>query len=212
MVDTLKTMKRPDVKHIFHESMLALTSKLTDRTAKGRNFRLVLLVAGVCVLLFQLNIINKMHNLNTDVPHPPLIAEAAVEVKEMESKIPAIESYAARTRSISQTVALIKNVGRQPFYVTRPVPPTPGMPVLPPSVGGEPQPYEPPAPTITVKGFMILGPQSAVIADIEGEGEGIVMKQGSKFAGGSGVITNITQGELHYKWNGKPHTLSMGDF
>ena len=58
-------------------------------------------------------------------------------------------------------------------------------------------------PIMVVRAVMIIGKDGGAVVDIDGVGQGIVVKKGMSFLGGKGRFVSITAKEVIFRWNGK---------
>jgi len=130
-----------------------------------------------------------------DIPAPPA-GGAAVE-KEITSlqETAAGFSNAVLARSGSAQLAVVAaTLGRRPFS-----PSDPGE-----AEGDEPAPASAPTPPeIWIRAVLIREKDAAVVADIEGFGEGVVLRRGMTFGGGLGKVLGISQEKVVVTWSGQ---------
>lgn len=58
-------------------------------------------------------------------------------------------------------------------------------------------------PIMVVRAVMLIGKDGAAVVDIDGVGQGIVVKKGMSFLGGKGRFVSINAKEVIFRWNGK---------
>lgn len=58
-------------------------------------------------------------------------------------------------------------------------------------------------PLIIVRAVMFYSGRGSAVLDIDGVGDGVVVKNGTRFYGGKGKILNIKKGQLIFRWKGK---------
>lgn len=58
-------------------------------------------------------------------------------------------------------------------------------------------------PIMIIRAIIIMGRNSGAVVDIDGVGNGIVVKKGTTFSGGKGRVIAIKPKEIIFRWNGK---------
>ncbi|HON33958.1 MAG: hypothetical protein WBJ42_07540 [Thermovirgaceae bacterium] len=132
-----------------------------------------------------------------DVPPPPP-GGAAVE-KEITSLQETAAGFrnAVLARSGSTQLAVIAaTLARRPF--------SPSEPETAGGVEGGPASASAPAPPeIWIKAILIREKDAAAVADIEGFGEGVILRRGTPFGGGLGKVLGISQEKVVVTWSGQ---------
>lgn len=120
-----------------------------------------------------------------------------------------------RTRSLTLAGAVIE-ASRQPFVATQKAPePEDLIAGGRVTVGGEGESMpsfvrEKIPPIMFVRAIMVAGNQSMAIMDIEGVGNGIIVKNGYRFASGAGRVVRIRADKVTVNWSGKTVDVAPG--
>lgn len=136
-------------------------------------------------------------------------SDAAGEVKELpkmptggevNAKIAALtakhKNFLRYRNGSGELVKLAEAVGRYPVAV------------LPPPVSEEFAVPEFP-PQIRIKALVLMGGGSIATLDIENEGQGIIVRQGTVFGGGKGKITAIDNKGVSWTWSNKKYRTDL---
>lgn len=121
-----------------------------------------------------------------------------------------------RARSLTLASAVIE-ASRQPFMATQKAP-EPGELAAGSGgqvtvEGGEAVPTfvrEKIPPIMFVRAIMVAGNQSMAVMDIEGVGNGIIVKSGYRFANGAGRVVRIRPDKVTVNWSGKTVDVAPG--
>ncbi len=154
----------------------------------------VILIAGTiwsAMLLRQMIVTAQAR----EMPPPP--AGTAATDKEIESLMETAAGFRnavlARSGSTQLTV-LAATLARRPF--------SPSEPEAHLTEEGEIAIAQAP-PDIWIKAVLIRGKEAAVVADIEGYGDGVILKRGTSFGGGLGRVLGISQDKVVVTWSGQ---------
>nr|WP_321503417.1 hypothetical protein [uncultured Dethiosulfovibrio sp.] len=153
---------------------------------------MLLSIAGSSFALYR------VYNVNPPAPRsmPPVSVEE--DRKKVEESVELYRTIIATRRDSQRIANDIVRLGRNPMMkmespkevaLISPEPSVADLVDLPP--------------IILVRAVMIIGRNSAAVVDIEGVGEGIVIKKGMSFLGGKGRFISIRSKELVFRWNGK---------
>lgn len=153
---------------------------------------LLLSIAGSSFVLYSV--------YNVDPPAPAPMPPVSVEEdrKKVEESVELYRTIIATRRDSQRIANDIVRLGRNPLMkmespkevaLISPEPSVVDLVDLPP--------------IILVRAVMVIGRSSAAVVDIEGVGEGIVIKKGMSFLGGKGRFISIKSKELVFRWNGK---------
>ncbi|MDR1651033.1 MAG: hypothetical protein LBR87_04535 [Synergistaceae bacterium] len=144
--------------------------------------------------------------------------EAAMQDAQMEVRVPdpvaekekkdieeAEQGLSSLTRASSQAmrVAFLAEVQSKfpldiPMALVPSVAPSPGSDIV----------IEPDPPMVTVVAIMITDADRAAIVSIDGE-DGVLVRQGTKFSGGSARITKIDARSVTFTWMRKSYQVSL---
>lgn len=154
------------------------------------SFALVILLAT----LWSVFIFRQMFS-STRRDAVPLPANDATTDKEIEKLEETAEGFKkavlARTGS-TQLAVLAATVARKPFMPSSPEGRSEG---LQEDLAGTPM--------IWVKAIIIKGSAGAAVVDVEGYGDGIILKKGGSFANGKGRVLTITNNKVVVTWSGQ---------
>lgn len=139
------------------------------------------------------------------VPQVPASTKVDEEIKRLEGVVENFESAVLARSGSTQLSVLAATISRKPF-----VPPPP--PEKEPSADAEDvtkESVEPP-PYVEVRAIMVKGQDAVAVLDIEGEGNGIIMKQGGTFGNGKGRVVRITAEKVVFTWAGQSVESAIG--
>lgn len=143
---------------------------------------------------------------------PDTLRSVSPEVAQRDAmaEVPFQRAYMELRRSSYQSAQLAIASGVNPFkkpQVAIEIPP-----VVPPvGPGGVPvtPPPEVQPPMVTVKAIMILGERAAAVADIEGDGQAVILRVGSSFDGGRGRVVSISTSGIRFRWRGRIYDAAL---
>jgi hypothetical protein len=141
------------------------------------------------------------------VPEVPASTKVDEEIKRLEGVVENFESAVMARSGSTQLSVLAATISRKPF-----VPPPP--PQVEPSAGdaaaramreaAEPPPY------VEVRAIMVKGKDAVAVVNIEGEGNGIVVKKGATFGNGKGRVVRISAEKVVFTWAGQSVESAIG--
>jgi len=142
------------------------------------------------------------------VPEVPAGTKVDEEVKRLEGVVKNFESAVMARSGSTQLSVLAATISRRPF-----VPPPP--PQVEPSAGdaaaaramreaAEPPPY------VEVRAILVKGKDAVAVLNIEGEGNGIVVKKGATFGNGKGRVVGISAEKVVFTWAGQSVESAIG--
>jgi len=161
---------------------------------------LVLMSAAV----FSLKNFAWLINPDTDtLMNEPAIADSsgiAAEKKadDISSKY---DTYVKSRAYSSQMVTLAKAVGRYPICDAKSE--LSSEPSIAPVSGNATIKVAEVIPTMKIKALVVMGSGGAATVDIDGERPGQIVRSGSVFGGGKGIITAIDAGGVSWTWSHK---------
>lgn len=132
----------------------------------------------------------------------------ASESHEIETTGAEFASMGKATSLVIQTALLAEVSGKFPIALASAMEPPRLSGSLAESAETQIQ-LEPEPPQVTVVALLLTGKDRIAMLDIMGEGSGLVMKQGSSFAGGSAKITKIDEKGVTFRWMKKNYTVTM---
>lgn len=131
-----------------------------------------------------------VQDLENSVPLPSLPVDIAAEQGRIDDLRKNIDAVMTLRNASAQSVAIMTATNRQPYRA---------------NVGetAAAETYSAPEalpPVMTVRSIMILGEKRAAVMDIETDGTGIIVVEGTKFAGGDGRILKIGPNKVVAVW------------
>ncbi|HOR54962.1 MAG TPA: hypothetical protein PLM30_07025 [Synergistales bacterium] len=168
-----------------------------DRFPRWLRVLLVLMLVGGILwsaFLFRQMVITAQAR---DVPPPPSGGAA------VEKEITSLQETAAGFRNAvlarsgsTQLAVLAATLARRPF--------SPSEPEAAEGVESGPASVSAPAPPeIWIKAVLIREKDAAAVVDIEGYGEGVILRRGTPFGGGLGKVLGISQEKVVVTWSGQ---------
>ncbi len=127
-----------------------------------------------------------------DVPPPAGSAATDQEITQLEETATGFKNAVLARTGSTQLAVLAATVARKPFMPSDPVG---SREDIPGDTMGTPM--------IWVKAILIKGSDAAAVVDVEGYGEGIILKKGGYFAGGKGRVIAITHDKVVVTWSGQ---------
>ncbi len=147
---------------------------------------------------------------------PPVQAQSEKDSGRLETLIGDFRGAVdTRTRSLTLAGAVIE-ASRQPFVATQKAPEPEELLAAGGQVtveGGEAVPTfvrDKIPPIMFVRAIMVAGNQSMAVMDIEGVGNGIIVKSGYRFANGAGRVVRIRPDKVTVNWSGKTVDVAPG--
>lgn len=146
---------------------------------------------------------------------PPLASQAGKDAERLDTLIANFKE-AVDTRENSLTLAsAVADASRRPFVATMKAAPieerTPEGAVV--VAGDQSIPtfvQEKIPPIMFVRAIMVAGKESMAIMDIEGVGNGIIVRNGYGFNNGEGKVVRIAPEKVTIRWSGKNLDIAPG--
>jgi hypothetical protein len=159
---------------------------------------LVLMAAAIFSLKNFAWLINP--DTDTSFNEPAITDTAGIEAGEKADDVSSkYDSYVKSRAYSSQMVTLAKSVGRYPICDAQ-AELAPAPSVVPVS-GEAPVKVAEFIPTMKIKALVVMGSGGAATVDIDGERPGQIVRNGSVFGGGKGMITAIDAGGVSWTWS-----------
>lgn len=127
-----------------------------------------------------------------EAPPPAANAAADKEIAQLEETAKGFRNAVMARTGSTQLAVLAATVARKPF-----------MPSDPGSRREELLDDLAGTPMIWVKAVLIKGNEAAAVVDVEGYGEGIILRKGGSFADGKGRVIGITHEKVVVTWSGQ---------
>lgn len=127
-----------------------------------------------------------------EAPPPAANAAADKEIAQLEETAKGFRNAVMARTGSTQLAVLAATVARKPF-----------MPSDPGSRREELLDGLAGTPMIWVKAVLIKGNEAAAVVDVEGYGEGIILRKGGSFADGKGRVIGITHEKVVVTWSGQ---------
>ncbi len=147
---------------------------------------------------------------------PPLASQAGKDSQRLDTLIANFKE-AVDTRENSLTLAsAVADASRQPFVATaKAAPAAEKVPEGTVAVANDDRTIptfvqEKIPPIMFVRAIMVAGKQTMAIMDIEGVGNGIIVRSGYGFNNGEGKIVRIAPDKVTIRWSGKNLDIAPG--
>ena len=147
---------------------------------------------------------------------PPVPNLASKDSERLEKLIGSFRSSVdTRTRSLLLASTVVET-SRMPFAETPPADMTPrevpgeGVTVAEGEGTFPPLVREKLPPIMFVRAIMVAQKQAIAVMDIEGVGNGIIVRPGYSFGGGDGKVVGISSGKVTVNWSGKNIDIAPG--
>jgi len=159
-----------------------------------RILRILLATALILGSLWSVLIFRQMFFTMKGREAPPPAANAAAdkEIAQLEETAKGFRNAVMARTGSTQLAVLAATVARKPF-----------MPSDPGSRREELLDDLAGTPMIWVKAVLIKGNEAAAVVDVEGYGEGIILRKGGSFADGKGRVIGITHEKVVVTWSGQ---------
>jgi hypothetical protein len=141
------------------------------------------------------------------VPQVPASTKVDEEIKRLEGVVENFESAVMARSGSTQLSVLAATISRKPFV---PPPPPQVESSAEDAVAQAMREAAEPPPYVEVRAIMVKGPDAVAVLDIEGEGNGIIMKQGGTFGNGKGRVVRITAEKVVFTWAGQSVESAIG--
>ena len=151
---------------------------------------LVLVLATLwSVFIFRQMLVTMQGN---EVPPPAGKAAVNQEIKQLDETAKGFRNAVLARTGSTQLAVIAATVARRPF-----------MPSY--AAGRRDDLLKDLAgtPMIWVKAVLLRGNDAAAVVDIDGFGEGIILKKGASFAGGKGRVVSIKNDKVVVTWSGQ---------
>ncbi|WP_281746373.1 hypothetical protein [Thermanaerovibrio acidaminovorans] len=178
-----------------------LFALMAQRTKEGRRARWLFSI--LCLVLLGAECYGSYTVFTSSATTPETLRSASTEEDQQRalSEVPFERAYMEMRMSSLETAQLASASAGNPFR--RPAAAI-EVPPMVPSIGPDGVPVAPPPevqpPMVTVRAVMILGSKAAAVADIEGDGQAVILRVGSSFDGGRGKVLNISTSGLRFRW------------
>ncbi len=139
------------------------------------------------------------------VPQVPESRKVDQEIDRLEGVVESFESAVMARSGSTQLSVLAAKISRKPFVP----PPPPEMEPAADAAALAKEQLEPP-PYVEVRAILVKGPDAVAVLDIEGEGNGIVVKKGGTFGNGKGRVVRITAEKVVFTWAGQSVESAIG--
>lgn len=179
------------------DSWLGAVRELWNDIAEGDRFprfiRVSLALVLILASLWSVLIFRRMFSTLRGSEIAPPAENAAInqEIAQLEETAKGFRSAVLARTGSTQLAVLAATVARKPFM---PSSATGHREDLPEDLAGTPM--------IWVKAVLIKGNDAAAVVDIEGYGEGIILKKGGAFAEGKGKVIGILHDKVVVTWSG----------
>ena len=129
-------------------------------------------------------------------PPPPGGAAVEKEITSLQETAAGFRNAVLARSGSTQLAVMAATLARRPF--------SPSEPEASEGVEGAPASASAPAPPeIWIKAILIREKDAAAVADIEGYGEGVILRRGTPFGGGLGKVLGISQEKVVVTWSGQ---------
>lgn len=127
-----------------------------------------------------------------DAPPPAASVATDQEITQLEETAKGFKNAVLARTGSTQLAVLAATVARKPFMPSDPA-------------GRREDLFEDTAgtPMIWVRAIFIKGNDAAAVVDVEGYGEGVILKKGGSFAEGKGRVIAITHDKVVVTWSGQ---------
>jgi len=127
-------------------------------------------------------------------PPPPGGAAVEKEITSLQETAAGFRNAVLARSGSTQLAVMAATLARRPF--------SPSEPEAAEGVEGAPA-SAPVPPEIWIKAILIREKDAAAVADIEGYGEGVILRRGTPFGGGLGKVLGISQEKVVVTWSGQ---------
>jgi hypothetical protein len=166
----------------------------------------ILLLAGIAWSAYLLKQMLELVR-ETSVPEITLSKQVDQEIERLSGVVESFESAVMARAGSAQLSVLAANISRRPFVPSPP--PTKAFDEEAAAAAAMKEPVEPP-PFVMVRAVLVKGKDAVAVLDVEGIGQGIVVKKGGTFAGGKGRVTGITAEKVVFTWAGQSVETAVG--
>jgi hypothetical protein len=178
----------------WYTAIRELWNDIVERDRLPRLMRISIAVVILAATLWSVFMFRHMFSANGKSFAPPPANNSATnqEIKKLEETAENFRSAVLARTGSTQLAVLAATVARKPF-----------MPSDPPGRQEGFQQNVAGTPMIWVKAVIIKGGAAAAVADVDGYGEGIILKKGGSFADGKGRVVSITHDKVVVTWSGQ---------
>jgi len=174
-----------------------------------RLFRVLVVILLLAGIAWSAYLLKQMLELvrETSVPEITLSEQVDQEIERLSGVVESFESAVMARAGSAQLSVLAANISRKPFVPSPP--PTKAFDEEAAAAAAMKEPVEPP-PFVMVRAVLVKGKDAVAVLDVEGIGQGIVVKKGGTFAGGKGRVTGITAEKVVFTWAGQSVETAVG--
>jgi len=174
-----------------------------------RLFRVLVVILLLAGIAWSAYLLKQMLELvrETSVPEITLSKQVDQEIERLSGVVESFESAVMARAGSAQLSVLAANISRRPFVPSPP--PTKAFDEEAAAAAAMKEPVEPP-PFVMVRAVLVKGKDAVAVLDVEGIGQGIVVKKGGTFAGGKGRVTGITAEKVVFTWAGQSVETAVG--
>jgi hypothetical protein len=174
-----------------------------------RLFRVLVVILLLAGIAWSAYLLKQMLELvrETSVPEITLSEQVDQEIERLSGVVESFESAVMARAGSAQLSVLAANISRRPFVPSPP--PTKAFDEEAAAAAAMKEPVEPP-PFVMVRAVLVKGKDAVAVLDVEGIGQGIVVKKGGTFAGGKGRVTGITAEKVVFTWAGQSVETAVG--
>ena len=192
-------MRTISLKELFRQMRLNEAARSPEERKKEYIFVLLLFVFFAAAVFTMRNFI-AMNGITADgedlsSQQMPRGNQALESAKALNAKY---EAFRKMREQSPELVALSDAIGRSPVAAVVPSPSLAADTSVPEF-----------APTVTIKGLVVLGGSTICTLDIDGEEPGQIFKPGMTFGGGKGKILSIDSKGVSWRWANKNHRTDL---
>ncbi len=158
----------------------------------------VVLVAGTVWSAFLFRQMIETAQAREAPPPPGGTAATDREIAQLEETASGFRNAVLARAGSTQLTVMAATVARRPF--------SPSEPEIQES---EVVTVAEAPPNIWIRAIMIRGNDGAAVADIEGFGDGVILKRGASFGGGLGRVLGISQDKVVVTWSGQQIDITV---
>ncbi|PIE54972.1 MAG: hypothetical protein CSA35_03675 [Dethiosulfovibrio peptidovorans] len=178
-----------------------------DPSSSSRIFRFFMALLMIGTLAGSGFAFYQMQNVvTTPEKHlPPVQFKKVTKEREaLETKASIYKGILARRRDSQNLAEHILSIERNPLAKLRSPSDLPLATPEPSAADLEALP-----PLVVVRAVMVMPGKAAAVVDIDGVGQGIVVRKGTSFSGGKGRFLSIRAKKIVFRWRGKPVSVPV---
>lgn len=183
---------------VSQDSWIAAFRELWSDIVEGDRFprliRILLALVLILATFWSLFMFRQMFATmqSSDLPLPAGSAATDQEIVQLDETAKGFRSAVLARTGSTQLAVIAATVARKPFMPSD-------------AAGSREERLEELTgpPMIWVKAVLIKGSEAAAVVDVEGYGDGIILKKSGSFAGGKGKVTSITHDKVVITWSGQ---------